>query len=263
MVEDISDNSLILKRIVLKVGTSTLTGGTDRISRGKIEDIAAQISELRSEYEIILVTSGAIAAARQFSDIEQGSDVQVKQALAAIGQLQLMRIYQEIFRDYQLDMAQCLLTYYDFNNEESRRNIKGTIETLLRNRYIPIINENDTVAVDEIKFGDNDKLAALTASLLSVDVLILATDTDGVYTADPKNNPDAEIITTIHELSQVHQFISDSKSAQGSGGMKSKLQAAAIAQDNGVETWILNGGRKDFLTEALKNESTFTKVDKR
>ncbi len=159
-------------------------------------------------------------------------------------------------------MAQCLLTYYDFNNEESRQNIKGAIETLLRNGYIPIINENDTVAVDEIKFGDNDKLAAHTASLLDVDVLILAPNTDGVFIADPKNNPDAEIITSIHELSEVHQFITDGKSAQGSGGMKSKLQDAAIAQYNEVDTWILNGGRKNFLTEALKNESTFTKVVK-
>jgi len=118
-----------LKRLVVKIGTSTLTAGTDRISRGKIEDIALQISQLKKDYQIILVTSGAIAAARQFSNIKINDDVQIKQALAAIGQLQLMRMYQEIFRDYQLDMAQCLLTYYDFNNQESRNNIKGTIET--------------------------------------------------------------------------------------------------------------------------------------
>ena len=223
------DNKKKLKRIVLKIGTSTLTAGTDRISRGKIEDIALQISELKENYQIILVTSGAIAAARQFSDINTASDVQIKQALAAIGQLQLMRMYQEIFRDYQLDMAQCLLTYYDFKNQESRDNIKGTIETLLENHFIPVINENDTVATDEIKFGDNDKLAALTAVLLEVDTLVLATDTNGVYTADPKNHPDAKIIEEINNLTAIRSYISDTKSKQGSGGMRSKVEAAEIA----------------------------------
>ena len=245
---------------MLKIGTSTLTGGSERISRGKIEDIAAQIHELRPEYEIILVTSGAIAAARQFSDIETSNSLQMKQALAAIGQLQLMRMYQEIFRDYQLNMAQCLLTYYDFNNEDSRQNIKGAINTLLLNNYIPIINENDTVAVDEIKFGDNDKLAALTASLIGAEILILATDIDGVYTADPKIDPKAEIITEIHELNKIHQFVSDTKSIQGSGGMRSKLLAAELAQQHGVETWILNGNSENFLIKALSDQSRFTKV---
>jgi len=249
-----------LKRIVLKIGTSTLTAGTDRISRGKIEDIALQVGLLQKDYQIILVTSGAIAAARQFSNINTNSDVQIKQALAAIGQLQLMRMYQEIFRDYQLDMAQCLLTYYDFKNQESRQNIKGTVETLLENDFIPIINENDTVATDEIKFGDNDKLAALTAVLLEVDTLILATDTNGLYTADPKTNPDAKIIAEVSNLSTISSYIADTKSKQGSGGMRSKIEAAEIAQRGKVETWILNGGRANFITRALEENSLFTKI---
>ena len=249
-----------MKRIVVKIGTSTLTAGTDRISRGKIEDIALQISQLKKDYQIILVTSGAIAAARQFSNIKTNNDVQIKQALAAIGQLQLMRMYQEIFRDYQLNMAQCLLTYYDFKNQESRDNIKGTIETLLENNFIPVINENDTVATDEIKFGDNDKLAALTAVLLEGDMLILATDTNGVYTADPKNNPDAKIIPEISNLSAIRSYISDTKSKQGSGGMRSKIEAAEIAQKGEVETWILNGAKPNFLISALENNCQYTKI---
>ena len=249
-----------MKRVVVKIGTSTLTAGTDRISRGKIEDIALQISQLKKDYQIILVTSGAIAAARQFSNIKTNNDVQIKQALAAIGQLQLMRMYQEIFRDYQLNMAQCLLTYYDFKNQESRDNIKGTIETLLENNFIPVINENDTVATDEIKFGDNDKLAALTAVLLEGDMLILATDTNGVYTADPKNNPDAKIIPEISNLSAIRSYISDTKSKQGSGGMRSKIEAAEIAQKGEVETWILNGAKPNFLISALENNCQYTKI---
>ena len=186
--------------------------------------------------------------------------MQIKQALAAIGQLQLMRMYQEIFRDYQLNMAQCLLTYYDFKNQESRDNIKGTIETLLENNFIPVINENDTVATDEIKFGDNDKLAALTAVLLEGDMLILATDTNGVYTADPKNNPDAKIIPEISNLSAIRSYISDTKSKQGSGGMRSKIEAAEIAQKGEVETWILNGAKPNFLISALENNCQYTKI---
>ena len=249
-----------MKTIVLKVGTSTLTQGTSRISRGKIEDIAAQIKDLRSEYQIILVTSGAIAAARQFSNLQYGTGVEIKQALASIGQLHLMRIYQEIFRDYDLHMAQCLLTYYDFNNEESRTNMCNTISTLLANNYVPVINENDTVATDEIKFGDNDKLAALTAQLMQADLLVLATDTDGLYDDDPKTNVNAKVIREVRDIDSIKHFIADSKSDQGSGGMHSKIQAAQIAQNAGMETWILNGSRPDFLTKAIKGFSLFTRI---
>lgn len=250
----------MVKRIVLKVGTSTLTGGTSRISRGKIEDIASQINALRADYQIILVTSGAIAAAKQFSNLKMDDNVAIKQALASIGQLQLMRIYQEIFRDYNLQMAQCLLTYFDFKNVESRTNMRNTIDTLLANDYIPVINENDTVATDEIKFGDNDKLAALTAELMEADLLVLATDTDGVYNADPKKNSNAEIIPEIKDVNEIKLFLSDSKSDQGSGGMKSKIEAAEIAQSAGIETWVTNGGIDDFLLKAINGSTLYTRI---
>ena len=176
-----------MKRVVLKIGTSTLTQGTERISRGKIEDIANQIKVLSDEYEIILVSSGAIAAAKQVVNMRKTGSVEVKQALAAIGQVHLMRIFQEVFSDYGIPVSQCLLTYYDFKNEDSRDNIINTVEALLKFGYLPIINENDTVATDEIMFGDNVKLAALTAVLCQADLLVLATDINGLFSADPKS----------------------------------------------------------------------------
>ena len=248
------------KRLLVKIGSSTLTQGQKKISRGKIEDIADQLQQLQKEYDVILVSSGAVAAARQFVELDGGPSIEVKQALAAIGQMHLMRIYQEIFRDYDLKCAQCLLTYYDFDNEESKVNVTNTINTLLDNGYIPIINENDTVATAEIQFGDNDKLAALTAQLLHVELLILVTDTDGLYTDDPKKNPEAEIIKEISNLEPHIETISDTKSELGSGGMKSKLQSAAIAQSAGVETWIISGKGNHFLIDVMKGKRAFTKI---
>ena len=249
-----------MKRIVLKVGTSTLTQGSSRISRGKLEDIASQLELLSNNYEIILVSSGAIAAAKQVVELRNMGSIGVKQALASIGQVQLMKTFQEVFSDYNIPVSQCLLTYYDFKNEDSRKNIINTVETLLKYKFLPIINENDTVATDEIMFGDNDKLAALTAVLCKADLLVLATDTDGLYTADPKSDEHASLITEVSDLQLHIDKVSDTKSDQGSGGMKSKLEAAQIAQEASVSTWILNGNQPNFLIKALYQEFRFTKV---
>lgn len=238
-----------------------MTQGSNRISRGKIEDIAIQLQELKDEYEIILVSSGAIAAAHQFVDYQSGGKIEVKQALAAIGQLHLMRIFQEVCSDHNIPIAQCLLTYHDFNNDNARTNIQNTIETLLKFGYTPIINENDTVATDEIKFGDNDKLAALTAILMDASLLVLATDLDGLYDKDPKVHDSAELIKEISNLQPFIDQIEDSKSTQGSGGMKSKLESAFLTQQEGIPTWILNGGDNLFLVKALKGKSNFTQIN--
>ena len=249
-----------VKRIVLKLGTSTLTQGTKRISRGKIEDIAAQIQELNDEYEIIVVSSGAIAAAKQVVDLRNSGAIEVKQALASIGQVHLMRIFQEVFSDYNLPVAQCLLTYYDFKNQESTDNIINTVETLLEFGFIPIINENDTVATDEIMFGDNDKLAALTAVLCKADLLILATDIEGLYDLDPKIYPEAKLIRKVTDPKLYMNHVTGTKSEQGSGGMKSKLVAADIALQHKIPTWILNGGTREFLKKALKKDMIYTEI---
>jgi len=241
------------KLIVLKIGTSTLTRETNQVSRGKLEDIGRQILKLKEDYDIILVCSGAIAVAKQFVNLQGGQQINVKQALAAIGQPHLMRIIQESFRELNLLTAQCLLSYMDFDNDKTRSNIISTIKVLLANGYIPIINENDTVSTDEIRFGDNDKLAALTASLSEADLLVLATNTYGIYADDVT-------IEQVNDVKEVYKHIVNTKSAQGTGGMKSKLDSAAIAQANGIETWLVNGKDENFLVNAMEGKVLFTKI---
>ena len=249
------------KRILLKIGSNTLTKETNHISRGKIEDIGIQIAALNDEYEFIIVSSGAIAAAKQFVKLEsQDKDVFVKQALASIGQPHLMRIYHENFSDLGLLISQCLLSYSDFEKEQSKINIVNTINVLVKNSYIPIINENDTVATDEIQFGDNDKLAALTAVLLNVDILIIATNTNGIYTKSTIHNEFPKTIELVTDLSILENEIGDSKSSHGSGGMQSKIDSAAIAKAANIETWIINGLEDNFILKALNNEIPFTKI---
>lgn len=255
MVTGKSDKKIIL----LKLGTATLTKGTSVISRGKLEDIGRQILALRDQFHFVIVSSGAIAVARQFAYLhDAGQDIQVKQALAAIGQPHLMRIIQDCFRDFKLNTAQCLLSYMDFEIPQSKENIINTIHTLLTHGFIPIINENDTVATEEIKFGDNDKLASLTASLIRADLLMLATNTDGVYTLS-----DHGVLMTIPIINDMHSVINrtdDSRSGQGSGGMKSKLESAALAAEAGIESWIVNGHEENFIVKALEGKSRFTIV---
>lgn len=250
------------KRIVLKIGSSTLTRGTNQISRGKIEDLARQFLVLQEDYEIILVSSGAIAVAKQFVELSGGNPIEVKQALAAIGQPVLMKIYQESFADFGLRGAQCLLHQPDFENETSRQNTINTIKILVENGYIPIINENDTVATAEIKFGDNDKLAALVASLVKADLLILASDIDGLFDNDPKVDNSAKLIKVVTDLNAVNGFAKASKSTLGSGGMASKLIAAQICQENEIEMWIVNGRDDNFILRAINKEMQFTKFQK-
>ncbi len=249
------------KRILLKIGSNTLTKETDNISRGKIEDMASQIAKLQDTCEFIIVSSGAIAVAKQFVKLEsKQEEVFVKQALASIGQPHLIRIYQEIFREYGLLSSQCLLSYSDFEKEESRVNIMNTIKVLVNNNYIPIINENDTVATDEIKFGDNDKLAALTASLLDVDLFIIATNTNGIYTKASINNDAPKTIEEVTDFDTLHSQVVNSKSSHGSGGMQSKVEAASVTKKANIETWIVNGLEDNFIVNAMDNKVSFTKI---
>jgi glutamate 5-kinase len=255
------ENKMKKKRIVVKLGSTTLTGGTNKISRGKLEDLARQINTLMNDYEIVIVTSGAIAAAKHYIELTKGNSIAVKQALAAIGQPVLMRFYQEVFNDYALKIGQCLLTYRDFENENSRSNTLDTINTLIENGYIPVINENDTIATDEIKFGDNDKLGALVAALLKADLLLLASDIDGIYDGDPRKDPQAKLIKEIYDLDSLDYLKEGSSiSSLGTGGIASKLEAAKICKTNGVEMWILNGGQEGFAVKAIQGEIDCSKV---
>ncbi len=249
------------KRVLLKIGTNTLTKETNHISRGKIEDIGRQISELKDTHDFIIVSSGAIAVAKQFVKLESsGKEINVKQALAAIGQPHLMRIFQENFRELGLLTSQCLLSYADFKREKSKENIYNTINVLLDNHYIPIINENDTVATEEIQFGDNDKLAALTGVLMEVDLVIIATNTDGIYTKETFGAKLKSTISTVTDLSILAKEVSDGKSSQGTGGMLSKIEAAEILNKEQIETWIVNGIGDNFIIKAMNEQIAFTKI---
>lgn len=248
------------KKLVLKIGTSTLTNGTKLISRGKIEDIGRQILTLRDEYDIVIVSSGAIAAAKQYINIKDtGRLVESKQAMAAIGQPLLMRIYNEVFSDFGIPTAQCLMTYRDFENETSRQNTLNTITELIKYGYVPVINENDTTSVEEILLGDNDKLSALVAALITADLLVLASDIDGVFDKNPHLHADASLISEIKNIDDARQLVEERDSGLGTGGMNSKLEAAIICQREKIETWIVNGGMGNFLVDALGGKIPFTK----
>ncbi|WP_281615955.1 glutamate 5-kinase [Flammeovirga sp. SubArs3] len=248
-------------RIVVKIGTSTLTAGTNMISRGKIENIGRQILALRDQYDIILVSSGAVATAKQFINISglKNNMVHSKQALSAIGQPKLLQIYAEVFGDFDLKVAQCLMTYKDFDNEESRKNTRNTVDELLNHGFIPIFNENDTVAVEELILGDNDKLSALVASLLEANLLIIASDIEGLFTKNPNLHEDAELIPEVTDLDSISQFIEERENGLGTGGMTSKISAASICFDKGIEVYLVNGARTNFIERSIKGEINFTK----
>lgn len=247
-------------KIVVKIGTSTLTAGTNKISRGKIEDIARQIEKLKDRYDIILVSSGAIATARQFVNIKTWDNIVTsKQALSAIGQPKLMQIYSEVFADFDLKIAQCLMTYRDFENEVSGTNTRNTINELLAHHFIPIINENDTVAVEELILGDNDKLSALVANLIDADKLIIASDIDGLFDKNPKLYPDAKLIAEISDLEKIGQYIEEEDNGLGTGGMTSKISAIKICFEKQISVYIVNGSKPNFIEDSLEEKIPFTK----
>lgn len=246
-------------RLVLKIGTSTLTGGTKNISRGKIEDISRQILALRDEYDVIVVSSGAIAAARQFDKLNDPAElVTNKSSLSAIGQPKLMQMYIDAFNDFGLNAAQCLLTHYDLKGEESRRNTESTLIDLMEHGYIPIINENDTVSVEEIVLGDNDKLSALVAVLVGAKKLVIASDIDGLYDSNPNLNENAKFISEIKNINEIKGFVQDTSSDLGTGGMESKILALEICVGHHIEVIIVNGGISFFLQKVLSNEIPHT-----
>ena len=247
------------KRLVIKIGSSTLTAESDRISRGKIEDLAKEIITLREEYDIVLVSSGAIAAANQLINQHRWSkDVKSKQAKAAIGQPILLQIYNEVFRDYDLRTAQCLLTYDDFSRENSRKNTFNTINELLNHSYIPIVNENDTISVKEIVVGDNDKLSAYVAELIKADKLVLVSDINGIYDKNPHIHNDAKLIQRVSNIAEVSEYIEERDSTLGTGGMTTKLEAAQVCFDNNIEMYILNGRTQSFISDALNGKKECT-----
>src|SRR5690554_6520349 len=248
------------KKLIIKIGTSTLTAGTNRISFAVIEGLARQIVELKKEYDIVIVSSGAIATARQFVEINGfNKHVDSKQALAAIGQTKLMELYDNIFGTFGLNIAQILLTYRDFENNTANENTRNTIKRLWQADYIPIVNENDTVSIEEILLGDNDKLSALVAVITEADLLILVSDIDGIFDHNPHLHADARLVNEDTDLENIRDCVEEKASTLGTGGMSSKLYAAEICMKNGVEMWIVNGQRANYIIKALNSAIPFTR----
>ncbi len=244
------------KRIVIKVGTSNLTDKSYRLDPRKVERLTKEIVDLKKEgREIILVTSGAIGAGIGKLDLKQRPrDIKVLQATAAVGQNILMSTYDRYFAKYGQTIAQLLLTHEDFFDRKRYLNLRNTLITLLKSGVIPIINENDTVVVDEIKLGDNDNLSALVASNLDADLLIILTDIDGLYTYDPKRSKKAEFISIVEEITPEIERIASARGRTGIGGMKTKIQAAKVTMKAGIPMVIANGNEENILARIIAGE---------
>jgi len=251
-VRDISE----AKRIVIKIGTSNLTDKSYRLDPRKVEKLAKEIVELKKHgKEVIVVSSGAIGAGIGKLGLKQRPrDIKILQATAAIGQNILMSTYDRYFAKYEQTIAQLLLTHEDFFNRQRYLNLKNTLITLLKSGVIPIINENDTVAVDEIKLGDNDNLSALVASNLDADLLVILTDIDGLFTYDPKRSKKAEFISIVEELTPEIERIASAGGKTGVGGMKTKIQAAKVTMKAGIPMVIANGNEENILSRIIAGE---------
>ena len=247
------------KRIVIKIGSSSLTHPqTGALNLLKIERLVRMISDLKGEgKEVVLVSSGAIAAGRQALGHQKPRSLAQKQAYAAVGQARLMMVYQKIFSEYNQTAAQILLTKDTMVNDASRYNAQNTFEELLKLGAVPIVNENDTVSTSEIpyvdSFGDNDRLSAIVAALIGADLLILLSDIDGLYTDDPRRNPEASFIRLVPEITP--QLLEMGKATAGSsvgtGGMSAKLEAARIATDSGADMVIANGDQVEVIMDIM------------
>jgi glutamate 5-kinase len=255
------DNFKTKKRIVIKVGTSTLSYSNGRINFQRIERLSFVLSAIRSRnIDVILVSSGAIGVgAGRLGLKERPKDLAKKQALAAVGQAELIKIYQKFFEEYNQTVAQILLTKDVMTQPERYQNAKNTVLKLLSMKIIPIINENDTISTDEIEFGDNDTLSADVATLINADLLILLSDIDGLYSADPRRDPSAEIIRTIEEITpEIEKLASGAGSSFSTGGMITKIIAAKNCTGVGIDTLITSGNEPSVIFDILEGKEIGT-----
>ena len=250
------------KRIVIKIGSSSLTHPqTGDINLDKLERLVRVLTDLSNQgKEVILVSSGAIAAGRKTLRIEERpKEKSVKQACAAVGQARLMMLYQKLFAEYNQMTAQILLTKYTMINDISRQNAHNTFLELARMKVIPIVNENDTVSTDEIEFGDNDTLSALVAALVEADMLILLSDIDGLYTDDPRQNLQARLISIVPEITaDILAMGKGAGSNVGTGGMSTKITAARIATGCGADMVIANGENVENIRRIMNGDEVGT-----
>ncbi len=249
------------QRIVVKIGSSSLTSDEGGLQRSKVRFFADELASLHAAgHEVMLVTSGAVAAGfRQIGYKTRPKLIHEKQAAAAVGQALLMQAYEDAFGKHGIPVAQILLTRPDFGSRTRARNAWRTIEELLKQGAIPIFNENDSVAVEELKFGENDTLSALVANLTKATGLFMLTDTDGLYTADPRKFPDAQKIDRVDVISdELYRIASGAGSSVGTGGMRSKIEAARIAMQGGIPTFVGRVAEPGDLQRAVAGDGKGT-----
>ena len=248
-------------RIVVKIGTSTLAHPTGHLNIRRVEELCEVISDIKNAgHQVIVVSSGAIGmGVGKLGLLARPTDIATKQAAAAVGQCELMYTYDKLFGEYNHTVAQLLITGDDVANEHRHSNFSNTISRLLELGAIPIINENDTVATDEIVIGDNDTLAAIVARSIGADKLILLSDIEGLYTADPHTHPEAQLITHADKVDDAMLALAGaSQSGQGTGGMVTKLQAAKICLECGCDMVIANGNKPANLYAILEGKAVGT-----
>lgn len=257
---------LIQNRIVVKVGTSTLTNEIGKNDLRSFDRLACVLSDVQNMgYEIILVSSGAIALGSNKLGMEKRpTEMRLKQAAAAVGQCSIIHLYEKFFSDYDKAIAQILLNAEDIEQEEKKQNLTNTFETLLEMGIIPVVNENDSVSYTEIEsedrlFGDNDMLSAVVAVLCRAEKLVILSDIDGFYDCDPRLNPNAKLIEKISQINDdVRLLAGGAGSRRGTGGMKTKLQAAELATAQGIDTIVTNGKHPENLYDLIKGKGKGT-----
>lgn len=246
-----------VKRIVVKVGTNLIADESGRLDRKQLEDLVSQIADLVDRgYQLLLVTSGAIAAGVEGLDLKDRPTAMPElQAAASVGQGLLIHLYSELFRKRNIHVGQVLLTQYDTTHRTQYLNARNTLDKLLDFNTVPVINENDTTAVDEIRFGENDTLAALVSCLIAADLLILLSDIEGLYTTDPRQDKDARFLSEVREITtEVEELAGGVGSKFASGGMVTKIQAAKIATCAGTGMIIANGKERNVLSRIMNQE---------
>ena len=249
-------------RIVVKVGTSTLAHATGRLNIRRVEALCKVLSDIKNAgHEVILVSSGAIGmGVGKLSLKERPHEMAAKQAAAAVGQCELMYVYDKLFSEYNHIVAQILVTGSDMEHPERHQNFHNTIFCLLEMGALPIINENDTVATDEIRIGDNDTLAGIVAASAEADLLVVLSDIDGFYTADPHRDPQATVISQIWEIDDhIRSLAGGAGGNLGTGGMATKLKAAQIVMERGIDMVIANGSEPEILYRIVDGEPVGTR----
>lgn len=249
-------------KITVKVGTSTLTHKTGRLNIRRVEELCKVLSDVKNAgHDIVLVSSGAIGmGVGKLNMAEKPQDMPTKQAAAAVGQCELMYVYDNLFQEYNHTVGQILITGEDLADSVRHENFTNTLNRLLELGALPIINENDTIATSEIAVGDNDTLGALVAASVRSDLFIVLTDIDGLYTADPRRDPKAELISEVTEITEeMLQGAGGQGSSLGTGGMATKLSAAKIAMDAGVDMIIVNGSSPEIIYDAVDGKTVGTR----